>query len=118
MAELLRDGDSVVLRLSVAEKAESLHGDLVIPVGSIVDIQSVDDIIHLVHGLRLPGSRWPGRFAMGTFISSDSKTFAVVHGDTKRGVRIQLKDEGFTEVLVGSPDPDATIMSLGIGSSS
>jgi len=108
MAELSREGDELVLSLSTAEKAESLHGDIRVPASSIEDVEIVDDIIHAVHGMRLPGSRIPGRFAIGTFVHDGEKTFAVVHHDTPRGVRVHLAEGPFAELVVGCADPEAT----------
>jgi len=108
MAELRRDGDELVLSLSMAEKAESLHGDIRVPASSVQDVEVVDDILHEVHGMRLPGSHIPGRFAIGTFVHDGEKTFVVVHHDTPRGVRVHLAEGPFAKLLVGCADPEAT----------
>jgi len=107
MAELSREGDELVLSLSMAEKAESLHGDIRVPFSSVQEVEVVEDIIHAVHGMRLPGSRIPGRFAIGTFVHDGERTFAVVHHDTPRGVRVRLADGSFSDLLIGCADPEA-----------
>jgi len=113
MAELSRDGDELVLSLSPAEKAESIHGDIRVPCSSVGEVEVVEDIVHAVHGLKFPGSRWPGRFAVGTFVrSTGEKSFAVVHHDTARGVRVRLVAGPFAELLVGCADPEATAASI------
>jgi len=112
MAELSRDGDELVLSLSMAEKAESLHGDIRVPLSSVEEVEVVDDIIHAVHGMRLPGTSLPGRIAIGTFVHDGEKTFAVVHHDTPRGVRVRLADGPFAELLVGCTDPEATAKAI------
>ncbi len=116
MAELSRDDEELVLTLTTAEKAESLHGDIRVPFSSVQEVEVVEDIIHVVHGLKLPGSRWPGRFAIGTFVHGDTKTFAVIHHDTARGVRVRLKDGAFSELLVGCANPEAIAASITKGS--
>ncbi|WP_276940748.1 PH domain-containing protein [Ferrimicrobium acidiphilum] len=116
MAELSRDDEELVLTLTTAEKAESLHGDIRVPFSSVQEVEVVEDIIHAVHGLKLPGSRWPGRFAIGTFVHDDTKTFAVVHHDTARGVRVRLADGAFSELLVGCANPEAIAASIAKGS--
>jgi hypothetical protein len=68
IAELSRDGDELVLTLTALEKAESIHGDIRVPMSSVRDVEVVDDVIHAVHGLKFPGTRWPGRFAIGGII--------------------------------------------------
>lgn len=114
MAELVRDGDAVVLRLTTAEKVEGLHGDIRVAAASVESVTVVDDVIHAVHGLKMPGSRIPGVFAMGTFISGNKKVFAIVHHKTKRGVRVSLRDSDFDALIVGADDPEALVSALGL----
>ncbi len=117
MAELSMDGDELVLTLTAAEKAESLHGDIRVPLSSVQEVEVVDDVIHAVHGMKFPGSRWPGRFMIGTLAhATGKKSFAVVHHDTARGVRVRLEDRAFSELLVGCADPEAVAASITRGS--
>jgi hypothetical protein len=113
MAELTRDGDELVLTLSTIEKAESVHGDIRVPVSSIHLVEVVEDVIHEVHGLKLPGARWPGRFAIGRFVGRNGTTFAVIHHATPRGVRVRLEGVAFDELLVGCEDPEAVKSQIG-----
>jgi len=112
MAELRRDGEDLVLTLTTAEKAESLHGDIRMPLRSVQEVEVVEDIIHTVHGIRLPGSGIPGRFAIGTFVHDGEKTFAAIHHDTPRGVRVRLEGGAFSELLFGCADPAAIAASI------
>ncbi len=69
MAQLRVEGDDLVLHLSVAEKAESLHGDLRVPLSAVQGVEVLDDahgpadMIGLRVGTRLP--RNPPRGARG-----------------------------------------------------
>jgi hypothetical protein len=113
MAELTRAGDELVLTLSVAEKAESLHGDIRVPLTSVREVDVVEDVIHAVHGMKLPGTAWPGRFMIGTLAhATGKKSFAVIHHDTARGVRVRLEDATFSELLVGCANPEAVAASI------
>jgi len=117
MAEFCRDGEELVLTLTTAEKAEALHGDIRVPLSSVQDVEVVEDIIHAVHGMKFPGSRWPGRFMIGALAhATGKKSFAVVHHDTPRGVRVRLEDGAFSELLVGCADPEAIAASITKGS--
>jgi hypothetical protein len=108
MAELRVEGDELVLALSAIEKAESIHGDIGVPLSAVREVEVLDDVIHAVHGLKLPGTRWPGRFAIGTFVGlKGNKTFAVVHHDTPRGVRVRLDGVAHDEFVVGCGDPES-----------
>ncbi len=113
MAELSRDGDELVLTLTGVEKAESVHRDIRVPLSSVREVEVVDDVIHTVQGLRVPGTGWPGRFMIGTLAHSTSeKSFAVIHRDTPRGVRVRLVNAAFDELLVGCHDPEAVAAGL------
>src|SRR5579875_1833569 len=108
MAQLSRDGDELILTLDTVEKLESVHGDIRVPLSSITGIDVVDDVIHAVYGIKLPGTRWPGKIAVGTFISfSGTRTFAVIHHDQPRGLIVRLNNATYDEIIVGSDDPEA-----------
>ena len=71
-------------------------------------MEVIDDVIRAVHGLKFPGTRWPGKFAVGTFLTvSGTKTFVVVHHDTPRGLRVRLGGAAYDELIVGCEDPEA-----------
>lgn len=113
MAELVREDDSLVLRMSVAEKVEGVHGDIHVPVSAVQSVTVLDDVIHAVHGLKMPGSRLPGVFAMGTFVSHEGTVFAIVHHQTKRGLKVKLTGASYDALIIGHDDPEALVSSLG-----
>ena len=102
MAELLIDGDELVVSLTGLERAESLHGDIRISTSAVTSVEVVDDAIHTVHGFRAPGTGIPGRVAVGTYRSRGSKLFAVVHHDATRGVHVRLTGADFSELVIGT----------------
>lgn len=114
MAELVREEDTLVLRLSAIEKVEGVHGDIRVHVSSIESVMVLDDVIHAVHGLKMPGSRIPGVFAMGTFISREGTVFAIVHHQTKRGLKIALQGTTYDALIVGVHNPEEVWSSLAL----
>ena len=113
MAELFLDGDDVVLRLTTAEKVEGLHGDLRVPLASLVRVEVLDDA-HGAAGIRAGvkvGTRLPGVIEVGR-IFGKKKRFAAVHHDTPRGLRLVFEDENFDEWIVGAADPEALAETL------
>ena len=116
MAELTRDGADLVVALNDREKVEAVHGDVRAPMTSVRAIEAVDDAVHAVPGLKVIGSGWPGRFAIGTFSGGpdDLKTFAVVHHDHPRGLRVQLNGERFDQVVISCEDPEGMLSGLGL----
>ncbi|MHB8246522.1 MAG: hypothetical protein ACYDGN_14470 [Acidimicrobiales bacterium] len=113
MAEMTIQGDELVLSLSGLEKAESLHGELRLPLSSISGIELLDDALAAVHGIRSPGTGIPGHTAVGTYRKAGSRTFAVVHHDTPRGLRVRLQGAQYDELVVGSQDPEGLAESIG-----
>ncbi|MDA8198523.1 MAG: hypothetical protein M0Z54_03685 [Thermaerobacter sp.] len=115
MATLVREGETLWLRLSTAEKLESVHGDLHAPVDSVETATVLDDAIHAVHGMKLPGSHLPGVFAMGTFLDGHERTFAIVHHHPTGGVRVTFRGgSSYTQWIVTADDPAAVVASLGL----
>lgn len=116
MATLIREDDTLVLQLTTMEKVEGLHGDLRIPFSSVQSVTILEDAVHAVHGLKMPGTRIPGVLAMGTYMSNEGKTFAIVHHQTKRGVKVALTEALFDTLIVGVDDPEYVVSSLGLAS--
>ncbi len=111
MAELIIEGNDLVVHLSGVEKLEAVHGEVRVPLASLTSVEVLDDAMGAIHGIRV-GTGIPGYVAIGTFTSRTSKIFAVVHHDTPRAVRVLLHDAHFDELIVGCPDPEAVAASL------
>jgi hypothetical protein len=111
MAELIIEGEDLVVRLSTVERLEAVHGEVRVPFASIKTVEVLDDAMGAIHGIRV-GTGIPGSVAIGTFSSRTAKIFAVVHHDTPRGVRVTLEGDHFDELIVGCPDPEAVAASL------
>ncbi len=109
MAELSRDGQELVVKLRALEKAEAVHGDIRVPWSAVQSVTVLDDAIDAVHELKLPGSRIPGVFAMGTFKSRDGHLFATVHHQTPRGVKVTLTGAAYDTLIIGTEDPEAVV---------
>ena len=116
MAEFIRDGETLILKLRTAEKLEGVHGDIHVPIASVQSVTVVEDVINAVQGIKMPGSRIPGVFAMGTFLSGSGTTFAIVHHQNKRGIKVKLRNSHFDALIVGVDDPEGVIARLGFGS--
>lgn len=80
MASLVITDDTLTVQMSLAEKAEALHRDLTVPRSAVTGVRVVGDGLAEVHGLRLPGTDIPGVIMVGTWVSSEGRTFAVCHG--------------------------------------
>ena len=107
MAELLVEGDELVLHLSGTEKLESVHGDLRAPRSAIRSVDVLEDAHDPAdHGLKI-GERLPGYSEVAVVRTGGQKLFAAVHHDTPRGLRIDFDGTDYDAWIVGSADPES-----------
>ncbi len=107
MAELLFEGDELVLHLSGVEKLEAVHGDLRAPRSAVRSVEVLDDAHEPAdHGFK-QGERLPGYSEVAIVRTRSQKLFAAVHHDTPRGVRINFEGTGYDAWIVGSADPES-----------
>ncbi len=107
MAELLIEGDDVVLHLSRTEKLEAAHGDLRAPLDSVSSVEVLADAHGPAdHGFKV-GERLPGYSEVATLRTTGQKLFAVVHHDTPRGVRVNFDRTEYDAWIVGATDPES-----------
>lgn len=108
MAELLVEGDDLVLRLSGTEKLEAVHGNLRAPRASVRSVTVLEDAHEPVdHGFKVVGERLPGYSEVAVLESGGEKLFAVVHHHTPRGLRIDFDGTSYDAWIVGSADPES-----------
>jgi hypothetical protein len=111
MAELLVTDDTVTVSLSAIEKAEALHGDVSVPRAAVLSAQVVPDGMDEVHGLRLPGTGFPGVIMVGTWRDRERITFAVCHG-RRPAVVLDLTGQRYDRIVVTVEHPDEVAASL------
>ena len=112
MANLLIDEGSVTVALSTAEKFEALHGDVVLPRSSVRDVRVVQDGMQEVHGLKMPGTSFPGVIMVGTWRDGDGITFAVCHG-RRPAVVLELAGQPYDRVVVTVDNPQEALDAFG-----
>ena len=106
MAGPVVEGEAFAVRLTAVERLEAVHGDVEVPRASVRTVEVLDDVMGAIHG------EWvwtgiPGVIAAGTFTSRRSRAVAVVHHNTRRGVRVTLVGERHQELIVGCASPEA-----------
>jgi hypothetical protein len=111
MANLVINDDTVTVAMSRAEKAEALHSDLTFPRSAVAGVREVQDGMAEVHGMRLPGTFWPGAIMVGTWRGADSITLAVCHGHGP-AIVIDLTGQHYDRVVMTVDNPDEAIASL------
>ena len=104
MAELQLEGGELVLHLSGWEKAETVHGDLRVPLSALRGVEVIDDA-------QLWGGSGPG-YKIGMH-GHGAKMFVAVHVNTPRGVRVHFQEgTQWDEWIVGCADPEAVAATL------
>ena len=107
MANLVVEGDELVLHLSGTEKLEAVHGDLRAPRSAIRSVDVLEDAHEPAdHGFKV-GERLPGYSEVAAVRTRGQRLFAVVHHDTPRGVRVNFEGTDYDAWIVGSPEPEA-----------
>ena len=103
--------DVVTVLLSAIEKAEAVHGDVSVPRTAVVSARVVPDGMDEVHGLRVPGTGFPGVIMVGTWRAKERVTFAVCHG-RRPAVVLELSGQPYDRIVVTVDNPDEVAASL------
>jgi hypothetical protein len=106
VAELLVDGDTLVLQLRPLEKAEGMHGEIRVPLSAVTAVRSVDDPWPELRGIRAPGTGLPNVIAVGTRRGAFGKDFAAVHGKGP-AVVVELEGAEYSRLVVTAEDAAA-----------
>lgn len=105
MSTLHIENGTVTLHLTTGEKVAGIHGDLEFPVTAVTSVEVVPDALAAVHGMRAPGLSLPGVRKVGTWRTKEGSEFVVASAG-QAGVRLHLKGEKLSSVLIGDADAD------------
>jgi hypothetical protein len=107
VAELVVEGDELVVRLSGGEKALAFHGDVRVPLASVRAVRLPDDPYTGLRGWRSTGCAWPGYIAMGKRRHGAGWDFTVIfkHRPT---VVVECNGAEFGEIALSVDDAAAT----------
>ena len=119
MADITRDGDQIVLKLSTGERIMAVHRDVRVPLSAVQSVDVVDEPIRRIQGLKprnfkVFGGYWPGWFAYGSFFDGSvrRRLFAAANGRKPRGLEITLGGAKYTRLIVSLDHPDAAKTTL------
>jgi hypothetical protein len=114
VADIAREGNEIVLKLSVGERILAMHRDVRVPLSAVKSAGVVDGPIRRIQGLKPRNSKvfggyWPGWFAYGSFFDGTvrQRLFAAVNGRKPRGLEIALDGAKYTRLIVSLDHPDA-----------
>ena len=113
MADVVREGNEIVLKLSTGERIMAMHRDVRVPLSAVKSVDVVDGPIRRIQGLKprnfkVFGGYSPGWFAYGSFFDGALRQllFAAVNGRKPRGLEITLDGAKYTRLIVSLDHPD------------
>jgi hypothetical protein len=102
MAELIVDDADLVVHLTLGEKIWSFHGDIRVPVSSIISVAPDPKPWLGLRGWRMAGVSFPGHAALGTRRHGDGYDFLILHRDGP-AVRVDVRPRRFSRFVVSVP---------------
>jgi hypothetical protein len=111
MASIQLTDDELVVRLTTPEKLAALHRDVRVPGRAVQTVGVEPRPLDALRGLRAPGLSIPRRTKIGTWRRFHHRGFVVA----RRGVpavRIRLTGGPYDDLLVSSPDAEATATAI------
>jgi len=119
MANIAREGNEIVLKLSIGERIMAVHSDIRVALSAVNSVDVVDRPIRRIQGLKprnfkVWGGYWPGWFAYGAFFDGavSQRLFAAVNGRKPRGLEITLDGAKYSRLIVSLDHPDAAKTAL------
>ena len=113
MANIAREDNEIVLKLSTGERIIAMHRDVHVPLAAVNSVDVIDKPIRRIQGLKprnfkVFGGYWPGRFAYGSFFDGAVRQllFAAVNGRKHRGLEITLDGAKYTRLIVSLDHPE------------
>ena len=82
-----------------------------VPRAAVVSARIVPDGMDEVHGLRLPGTGFPGVIMVGTWRDEERVTFAVCHG-RRPAVVVELTGQRYDRIVVTVENPGEVVARL------
>jgi hypothetical protein len=79
VAQLVVEGDELVVRLTTWEKISGFHGNVRVPLSGVRRVTTPDNAWAELRGWRMAGTGIPGLVAIGTRRHADGYDFTAVH---------------------------------------
>ena len=113
MAELVIDGDELVVRLRGWERAAAFHGDVAVPLSTVREVSVEPKPWAALRGIRAPGTGFPGVIAYGVRRMTGGRPDFAAILRRRPVVLIELDPPAeFARLLVTVPDAEETVTGL------
>ena len=103
MARLVRNGETLELALTPLEVLGGLRRGFAVPASAVRSAEVVPRLRRAITGVRMPGTGWPGKIALGTWRRRGAKDFVAAYGKDP-GIVVELQGQEFARLLVSSKD--------------
>ena len=104
MADLVIDGDDLVVHLTPWQKVMAFHGDVRVPLSSVRRVDVPESKWLAMRGWRMAGTAIPGRVAFGTRRHGDGYDFTAISRHHDEAVRVEVNGHRFEQLLVSADD--------------
>jgi hypothetical protein len=103
IAQLVVEGDELVVRLRASEMVGAFHGNVRVPLAAVVQVTAPDNIWTQLRGWRMAGIAVPGLVALGTRRHGTGFDFTAVHG-VRPAIQVDLNGPPRWQRIVVSVD--------------
>ena len=100
--QIISDDSNLYIKFNITEKILGVHGSFTIPLDTISDIHT-DIPKHMPHGLRFPGTFFPGLIKAGTYLTNRGKEFWYATRN-KKLLCIELKQGFYKKIILSTND--------------
>jgi hypothetical protein len=110
MAQLMVEGDELVVRLTRGEKFWAFHGNVRVPLSAVRSVSVPEYPLQALRGWRMAGTGFPGLVVLGTRRHANGYDFVAIH---RQQMAVQVDLNGpprWQRILVSLPadlDPQA-----------
>ena len=108
MARITVAGSNLRLTMTRAEKLQTLHSDIEVPLAHVASVDPTHDLWSHIRGVRAPGTGIPFRLLLATMRFKGGRDFCIAHYG-KPGVVVNLRDENFERLLVATDTFDTAV---------
>ena len=103
MAELIVNDENLVVRLTLGEKIGGFHGNIRVPLSSIVSVAPVPKPWLGLRGWRMAGISFTGVVGLGTRRHGTGYDFCILHRD-RPAVQVDLASGRFSRLVICVPE--------------
>src|SRR5215831_17472230 len=103
MAKLIVDDENLVVRLTLGEKIGAFHGDIRVPLSSIVSVAPDPKPWLGLRGWRMAGVSFTGLVSLGTRRHGTGYDFCILHRD-RPAVQVDLASGRFGRLVICVPE--------------